>query len=263
MTAERAFVEARVALQNAERTREAAQRAAVERSRELERHVARAPFQDDDQGLTVEAVRELRAAAEQAVTDWRAFLRRETGVSEARSGLRPYALLALAPEQDRALLRRYDYEAEARVRSVEGLEVAVREARAERRRLLVPDPELPNELEADALRIALASRSRRGRAILAQAGSASLLGLAVFWVASQGLAAGPAAGLALLAAAGIGALLRPPAVAGSRADASGVATAPSSRCCWRATTPGRSSRCRRGATCCGWRTRWRRHGSSW
>ena len=215
MVAERTYLEARAASQNAERTRESVQRAAAERSRELERHVARAPFHDDDEGLTIAAVRELRAAAEQAVTDWRAFLRRETGVSEARSGLRPYALLALAPEQDRALLRRYDYEAEARVRAVEGLEVAVREARAERRRLLVPDPELPNELEADALRSALASRSRRGRAVLAQLGSASLLGLAVYWVASQGLTDGLSGGLALLVAVGVGVLLRPPGIAGS------------------------------------------------
>ena len=217
MAAERTLVEARVALQAAERMRETAQRTVSERSRELERHVTRAPFQDDDEGLTVEAVRELRAGGEQAVTDWRAFLRRDEGVSEARSALRPYAMLALAPEQDRALLRRYDYEAEARVRSVEGLEAAVREARAERRRLLVPDPELPNELEADALRAALAAPARRTRAIAAQVSVSLLLGVAVFWVARQGLGGGVSAGLGLLVAIGVGALLRPPSLAGPQA----------------------------------------------
>lgn len=217
MAAERNLVEARVALETAERTREAARRTVSERSRELERHVTHAPFEDDDEGLTVEAVRELRAAAEQAVTDWRAFLRRDEGVSGARSALRPYAMLALAPEQDRALLRRYDYEAEARVRAVEGLEAAVREARAERRRLLVPDPELPNELEADALRAALAAPARRTKVMAAQASASLLLGLAVFWVARQGLGGGVSAGLGLLVALGVGALLRPPSLAGPQA----------------------------------------------
>lgn len=217
LAAERAQVEARVALQTAERTHDAAQRTVSERTRELERHVTHAPFQDDDDGLTVEAVRELRAAAEQVVTDWRAFLRRDEGVSGARSALRPYAMLALAPAQDRTLLRRYDYEAEARVRAVEGLEASVREARAERRRLLVPDPELPNELEADALRAALALPARRTRALVAQASAGLLLGLAVFWVALQGLGGGVSAGLGLLAALGVGVVLRPPSPAGAQA----------------------------------------------
>ncbi len=217
MAAERNLVEARVALQTAERNREVAERAVSERSRELERHVTHAPFEDEDEGLTVEAVRELRAAAEQAVTDWRAYLRRDDGVSSARTALRPYAMLALAPEQDRALLRRYDYEAEARVRAVEGLEAAVREARAERRRLLVPDPELPNELEADALRAALAAPARRARAIAARTGSSLLLGTAVFWVALQAFGGGISAGLGLLVALGALALLRPPSLAGPRA----------------------------------------------
>jgi len=217
MAAERTLVEARVALQTAERNREAAQRAVSERSRELERHVTHAPFEDDDEGLTVGAVRELRAAAEQVVTDWRAYLRRDDGVVSARVALRPYAMLALAPEQDRAFLRRYDYEAEARVRAVEGLEAAVREARAERRLLLVPDPELPNELEADALRAALAEPARLVRAVAARGGSSLLLGTAVFWVAQRAFGGGVSVGLGLLVALGALALLRPPSLAGPRA----------------------------------------------
>ncbi|MEJ2292438.1 MAG: hypothetical protein P8Y05_12090 [Deinococcales bacterium] len=214
MAAERKLVEARADSQAGERTLEAARRAAAERARELERHSARAPFQDDDEGLTVDAVRELRAAAEQAATDWRAFLGREEGVAEARAALRPYAMLALAPEQDRALLRRYDYEAEARVRAVEGLEAAVREARAERRRLLVPDAALPNELEAEALRATLAAPPARWRAVMAQGSAGAMLGAAVTWVAHQALGLGASAGLGVLVGLGVIALLRPPSVAG-------------------------------------------------
>ncbi len=214
MAAERALAEARAASEAGERTLETARRTAAERTRELERHVTRAPFQDDDEGLTVDAVRELRAAAEQAATDWRAFLGREEGVAEARSDLRPYAMLALAPEQDRALLRRYDYEAEARVRAVEGLEAAVREARAERRRLLVPDAGLPNELEAEVLRAALSHPPARWRAAVAQGSAGVLLAAAVTWVAHQAIGLGASAGVGVLVGLGVVALFRPPSVTG-------------------------------------------------
>lgn len=206
--AERAVAVARSALEAAEATRAEASEAAAERARRLERHVARAPFQDDET-LSVDAVRELRAGAGQAVTDWRAFLRREQEVAEARAALRPFAMLALAPEQDRALLRRYDYEAEARVRTVEGLEAAVREARAERRRLLVPDAALPNELEAEVLRAMLQGPRRRVPVLAMRVVAGGLLGVTVFWIARDPVGAGAALALGAVVAVAVAGLVRP------------------------------------------------------
>ncbi len=215
MAAERSIAEISTTLANAERALEVARRAASERGRELERHAAHAPI-DDDEGLTVDAVRELRAGAEQAAADWRAYLRREEAVAEARDGLRPYALLAMAPEQDRALLRRYDYEAETRVRAAEGLEAAVREARAERRRLLVPDPSLPNDLEAEALRAALASPQRWRRSGVTRLGAGALAGAGALWLGMQAVGVALAAGVAGLVGLGVAALVRPVPIGGPR-----------------------------------------------
>lgn len=215
VSAERKLAETSAAVQVAERALEEARRVAVERSRTLEHHTADAPF-GDDEGLTLEAAQGLRTAAEQAVADWRAFLEREEGIGDARDALRPYAMLALAPEQDRALLRRYDYEAESRVRAVEGLEAAVREARAERRRLLVPEPELPNDLEAEDLRASLAGSGRKARAVARQAVVSLASGGVVLWVMESVSAAGPSAALAALVALGVAVLLRPPVVSGPR-----------------------------------------------
>lgn len=216
VSAERAASEAARACDTAERALEEAKETSKRRSRELERFLAGAPFDDGDDGLTLAGVRELRAGADQASADWHAFRRREEGVASARAALRPYAMLALAPEQDRGLLRRYDYEAEARVRSVEGLENAAREARAERRRLLVPDPSLPNDLEAEALRAALAAPPRRLRRGVLQAVSGLALGGAVYLIAQSVASAAAAAGLGLVGALGIAALLRPATIGGAR-----------------------------------------------
>lgn len=216
MAAERSLEAITSDVATAERALDTARRAARERGRELERHAARAPTPDDDEGLTVDAVREMRAGAEQVVADWRAFLHREEGVAEARAALRPYAMLALAPEQDRGLLRRYDYEAESRVRAVEGLEAAVRESRAERRRLLVPDPSLPNDLEAEALRAALRAPSRWPRPAVTRAGAGALAGAATFWLGVQAVGIAAAAGVGTLVALGAVALVRPAPIGGQR-----------------------------------------------
>ncbi|MEJ2666911.1 MAG: hypothetical protein P8Z81_07430 [Deinococcales bacterium] len=216
VAAERGADEAARACQAAERALDEARRQAAQRSRELERLLAGAPFDDEDEGLTVTAVRELRASADQSVADWEAFDVREKGIAAARKALRPYAMLALAPEQDRGLLRRYDYEAEARVRTVEGLENALRDARAERRRALVPDPALPNDLEAESLRAALATPPKRLRRAMVQVTASLGLAAAVYWIGHQLVGSTPAAGLALLVALGAGTLLRAPAMGGAR-----------------------------------------------
>jgi len=216
ISAERAAREAARACEAAQRALDEARDAAGRRSRELERYLAGAPFDDEDEGLTLTAVRELRAGADQAVADWNAFKRREEGIKEGRAALRPYAMLALAPEQDRGLLRRYDYEAEARVRAVEGLENAVREARAERRRALVPEPALPNDIEAESLRVALAAPPRRIRWVMVQSLAALGLGAAVYWFGQQVAGAGASVAMALAAALGAATLLRPPTIAGAR-----------------------------------------------
>lgn len=216
ISAERTSTNAARACQAADRALDEARTAATRSALELERVLAGAPFGDEDEGLTLTAVREMRAGADQAVADWNAYRRREQAVQEARASLRPYAMLALAPEQDRGLLRRYDYEAEARVRAVEGMENALREARAERRRALVPDAALPNDIEAEALRAALASPPKRIRRIMLQALAALGLGSAVFWFGEQ-LAGTPiSAAMALLVALGAATLLRPPTIAGAR-----------------------------------------------
>ena len=216
ISGERAVDEAARACEAAQRALDEARAAATRSSRELERFLAGAPFDDEDEGLTLMSVRELRAGADQAVADWNAYQRREGGIKEARAALRPYAMLALAPEQDRGLLRRYDYEAEARVRSVEGLENALREARADRRRALVPDAALPNDIEAEALRAALATPPRRIRRFMVQALATLGLGSAVYWFGQQ--IVGPSASVAMAVAVALGAatLLRPPTIAGTR-----------------------------------------------
>ena len=134
---------------------ESAERDLARARRELDEHERRRP---PAAAPTVEQVHALRAASDRALAQWRAHLRSERAVREAEAAAAPFAPFANASEPDRELLRRYEVEAEARVVGVERAEAAVREAEAERRRLLVPDPGLPNDVEAEEIRVRLMHR---------------------------------------------------------------------------------------------------------
>ncbi len=161
---------------------EAAEKMLALRQRSMESHATRKPTALLP-SESVEAVEALEGEARRAVADWHAHRDRQATIDGARQALETYGPLRLADEADQVLLRRYDAEAAARIHALEASEAAAREARAERRRLLVPDATLPSELEAEAIRAVLGGAGRTPGRVLGQVALAVLAAVALYFAA--------------------------------------------------------------------------------
>lgn len=200
--------EAQRSTQVAREAAEAAQKVLNDRKRAQQNHAREASPPLSPTGTAV-AIEALESEARRALADWNAHLERQAAIDSAKEALTEFAPLQAASDEDKALLRRYDAEASARVHAVEAREAAVREARSERRRLLVPDATLPSDIEAEAIRAVLKRRSAPAGRILLQA----LLGIAVllaaFFAARRMMPDAYAAALAVIMALAAVALTRP------------------------------------------------------
>jgi hypothetical protein len=215
VVAERRVFAAVSARDTAAAASDAAQRVVEEAVRMQQRHDRQEP------GVLVaaeqpEALRGLAADARRAVEDWKVHREREDALDAASRALEPFGPFLHASEADQELLRHYDLEAAARVQAVESREAAVRDARAERRLLLVPDPSLPTETEAEAIRERLERPDRRGLRVALQVSLSLALAVLVFLLVRGAAPDLWAAGAGLLAGLGVAALSRPGPPGGRR-----------------------------------------------
>lgn len=194
---------------------DAARRVVEETARAEQRHARQEP-EAPDAAEQPQALRSLALDARRAVEDWKAHLEREAAFEAAGRALEPFRPFLDASDADLKLLRHYDLEAAARVQALESREAAVRDARGERRRLLVPDASLPTETEAEAIRERLERPDRRGLRVALQVALSLALAVLVFLLVRGEAPDLWAAGAGLLAGLGAAALARPGPPGGRR-----------------------------------------------
>lgn len=207
-SAGRTLNDAQRSAQVAREAAEAAQKLLADRKRARQNHALEEVAAPPATG-TATAIEALESEARRASADWSAHLERQRAIEAAGKALEQYAPMREASEEDKALLRRYDAEAGARVHAVEACEAAVREARTERRRLLVPDATLPSDVEAEAIRAALAKPASPAARLLGQIALGALVLVAAFLAARRIMPDAWALALAVVMGLAAAGLVRP------------------------------------------------------